>query len=271
MQLLDPAFNLADLAVEQAELFFLVFMRFSALVFLMPFFKNENLLSRFKIGLAFFLTLIIFPFLSGQDVPIPRGPLDFGVMVIQEVAVGLIMGISGQILIATLEFCGFLINREIGLSMMPILNPLSGENSNSLSQFLVFVFGVLFLASESHFYYVEAMTRSYDYIPLVGINWHAEKFTQIFTIMIAQSFVMGFQLAAPIITALFISLLGMAFMARVMPNMNIWLVSIPLKIGLGVFTLIYVMPFMYTIFQKIFEDYQWQMLSYLKLGGMSGS
>ena len=60
-------------------------------------------------------------------------------------------------------------------------------------------------------------------------------------------------------------------MARVMPNMNIWLVSIPLKIGLGVFTLIYVMPFMYTIFQKIFEDYQWQMLSYLKLGGMSGS
>lgn len=268
--MLQYAASIFDVSVAQFELFMLVLVRMSGMVFLMPFLKNEVVLSRFKVGFALVLAMIIFPQVKDTHIPYTPEVGHLILIVVKELAVGMIIGFGCGFLFVFVDLGGEVINRNIGLSMMPILDPQSGENSTSLTQLIMFIFTIIFLSQNHHFFFIEVMAESYTYIPPTGLDFQAQKLSHIFTYMVSESLITGLRLAAPILVSTLLALLGLAFMSRAMPNLNVWMMSIPIKIFVGIMTLIYVFPMMYQLSDKYFTKLQWNILTLMKLGGGHG-
>lgn len=268
--MLNYASSLADMSIAQFELFMLVLVRMSGMVFLLPFFKNETVLTRFKVGFAVIFSIIIFPLVKDTQIPYTPEVGHLVLFVIKELAVGMLIGFACSFLFVFVDLGGEVINRNIGLSMMPVLNPQTGENSTSLTQLIMFLFTIIFLVQNNHFFFVEVMAESFEFIPPLGLDFQAQKLSHMFTYMVSESLVTGMRLAAPILVTTLLSLLGMAFMSRAMPNLNVWMMSVPVKIAVGTVTLIYVLPMMYQLFDKHFSKLQWNILALMKLGGGHG-
>lgn len=268
--MLEQAASILDVTVAQLELFFLVLVRMSAMVFLFPILKNRNVSARLKVGFAFILSVVIFPHLKDTQIPYTPEVAHLILIVMKEVAVGIIIGFAGGLLFVFVDFGGEVINRNVGLSMMPMLNPETGENSTSLTQLIMFIFLIMFLLNNHHFFFIEVMAESYTYIPVMGLEWDAQKFSHVFTYMVSEALVTGLRLAAPVLVTTLLVLLGLAFMSRAMPNLNVWMVSMPVKIFIGILTLIYVFPMMYQLFDQYLASLQWNILTLMKIGGGHG-
>lgn len=265
--MLDYANSLLDLHVAQFELFMLVLIRMSGMIFLFPFFNNEAVLSRFKVGFAFILSIIIFP--SVKDSAIPYTP-EVGhliLIVVKELAIGMTIGFGASFLFVFLALGGEVINRNIGLSMMPVLDPMSGENSTNLTQLLIFLFTIAFLLKNQHFFFIEIMAESFEYIPITGFQFDTKEISHILSYMVGESLLVGMRIAAPVLVTTLLALLGLAFMSRAMPNLNVWMMSLPVKIVVGMMTLVYVLPMMYQVFDRYFTKLQWNILAIMKIIG----
>lgn len=265
--ILQRAFSTVDLTVLQMELFFLVLVRISFMVFLMPFLNNMNVGTVVKSGLAFFVTLCIFPTLDHTQVQVLPGAGNLLYLVIRECMVGAIVGFVGYFLFAFVEFGAEIINREIGLNAMPILDPASGESSTELTQVIVMTFSILFLISGGHTVLFEAIQESFNYIPLGGLHYQSQPIAWAMTTMVSESILYGFRFAAPVFVSMILLALGLAFMSRVMPQMNIWVVSVPIKVVVGIMTLIYALPLMFKLFGMVFARVHQYLLLMLKLAG----
>jgi flagellar biosynthesis protein FliR len=264
---LEHALNAADITVAQLEVFFLVLVRVSFIVFLLPFLNNKAFQARLKVGLSFFIAVMLYPQLKDVSYIVNPAAGTIFYYVLQECMVGILIGFSGQFLFAFVEFGGEIINREIGLSPMPVLNPATGENSTSMSRLIVMIFSIVFLGSGAHFFFFEALYLSFIDIPMGGLVMNSRVFALSATLLVSESILYGFRFAAPVFTTMFVSAVAMGFMSRIMPQMNIWIVSVPLKIFVGVVTLLYAFPLMYKLFQQVFDKTHGYMTGIIKAAG----
>lgn len=265
--ILQQALSTVELTTLKFELFFLVLVRVSFIVFLLPFLNNMNVGNMAKSGLSFFVALCIFPTLDVHQIAVMPGAGYLLYLVIRECMVGAIVGFVGYFLFAFVEFGAEIINREIGLNAMPIIDPASGEYSTELTQVIVMTFSILFLISGGHTVLFEAVQESFNYIPLGGLRYQAQPIAWAMTTMVSESILYGFRFAAPVFVCMMLLALGMAFMSRVMPQMNIWVVSVPIKVVVGIMTLIYALPLMFKLFGLVFARVHQYLLLMLKLAG----
>jgi flagellar biosynthesis protein FliR len=254
--ILEQALNSAELAIAQAEMFFLVLIRVSFIIFLMPFLSSDLVLLRIKVGLSFFISLAVFPLLQESVLTIHPGTVHIFILVLKECLIGILIGFVGQFLFSFVEFGASIMNRDIGLSQTPIIDPSTGTETYELSQLLVNIFSVIFLIAGLHRYFFEILMDSFEHIPLGSMQFHEDKISWIAISLVSESILYGFRFAAPVFATILVSLLGMAFVSRIMPQLNIWIVSVPIKIGLGIITLYYSLPLMYTIFESVFGRLQ---------------
>jgi len=268
--MLDQVASIFDVTVAQLELFFLVLIRLSGLIFLLPIFKNSNVSSRLKVGFAFVFALLVFPGIKDTALPYTPEVGHLVLMVVKELMIGILMGFAGGLLFVFIDLGGEVMNRNIGLSMMPMMNPETGESSTPLTQFIYFLFIIIFMLQNHHFFFVQIIHDSFRYIPVSGFELQSGKVAEVLTYLVSEALVTGMRLAAPILVTTLLALLGMAFMSRAMPNMNVWMMSVPVKIYVGTMTLIFVLPAMYKLLDSYFSLLQYNMYVLLKLGGGHG-
>ena len=133
------------------------------------------------------------------------------------------------------------------------IDPFSNAAGTVSGQFLIIIFSIIFLLINGHYFLLLAIQKSFEVIPLFNAHMPTGSVANLLVSMVANVFVMAFRLSAPVFSVLVLTSLSLGIVARTVPQINIFFVGLPLKIGLGLTTLAIVLPAMAMIFRSMFE------------------
>jgi flagellar biosynthetic protein FliR len=224
-----------------AATFMLVFARVGAMVMLLPGLGESNIPVRIKLAIALVLTLILLP-LHRQAYHIDMQSITpMVVMMIHEIIVGIVLGATARVTLSALQVGGAVIAQQMGLGFVTSVDPTQGQQGVLIGNFLTMLGVTLLFATDSHYLVIAALNDSYaifspgDLMPSGDI---AALATRAFT----AAFKMGVQLSAPFLVFGLVFNIGLGVLARLMPQMQVYFVGVPLSIlaGFLIFSLVLV-------------------------------
>jgi len=222
--------------------FTLVFTRISAFFLVLPVFGWQAIPLRVKVPLAVLLSIFftgVTPLgLSSTNVP----PLQAVLLLAGETTYGLALGLIVLLLFSVVVVSGRIVERQMGLAMAAVLDPLTGERARPLASLLEMVFVIVFLSANGHHLFLLVISKSFEAFPagtIPSIDVLANGIVRAGSAM----FVASLRLAAPMLGAFLVLMVALALLARLVPEMNILFISMPMRLGLGLFMAATFMPF----------------------------
>lgn len=257
--------------LEQAlPVFLLVFCRMSAFLVTSPIFSFRNVPMTLKIGLAFFVSLLVYAGLGGWSASVPQ--ISYVYLIIQETLIGLLLGFLSYLFFTAVQVAGSFIDHMMGLGMANVIDPLTGTQSPVVGNFKFFVGMLIFLALDGHHYLILALMRSYEWVPLSGGFFAriADGGVSDFLVdSLARMFYLAFQMSAPIVVAIFLLDVALGVLAKTVPTMNVFVIGLPIKIVTGLILLFLTVSGFTALFRNLFAEmfrYMEQLLNILSAG-----
>ena len=255
--------DILGLSETQFVVFFLGLVRISALISVAPFFGNQTVPNRIKIFLSLFLTILILPIVKEEvDLEVMTMAAFFP-LTIKEVVIGLFLGFNAKFFFESFQFAGRLITTQMGLSMAEIIDPESGAQSSIIGSFYGLIALVLFLVLNGHHLVLSALYRSFEIAPVASSSLAPVAQTKMLTLF-NDLFIIGLKLAAPAMVTLFLMEVSMGIMARIVPQMNIFFVGLPLKLGVGMMIIVVSLPVFYVFFESILSIWRKDLVEILR-------
>jgi len=222
--------------------FVMVLTRISAFLLIVPIFSQKVIPVMVKIALTFLLSIFFFLIkpsaVNGGEVCIIEAIL----LIFNEAIYGFALGLTAALVFYSIKLSGRIIERQMGMAMAQILDPLSGEGAQSLGIILELIFVLLLLSANGHHMFLLIISGSYDSFPSGSIPTIA-----VLTSGIVKSsstmLIAGLRLAAPMLAAFLVLMATLAVLARIAPEMNILFISFPIRIGLGLLMVGAFLPF----------------------------
>ena len=240
-----------NISLPQLQLFFLIFFRVGAILMSIPVFDSKSIPLFFKIALAFATSIILFPMLRVDPVPMATSVLALAVGVAGEILLGLIIGFSVKLIFAGIQLAGQLAGYQMGMALANVMDPSSSQQVPLLAQFNN-LFGLLiFISINAHYLFIRALTHSFEMVPPLNVNFSGSLMEHLIK-MSGNIFVIGIQVGAPVIAALLITSVAFGLIARTVPQMNVLIVGMPLKIVIGLLFLGISLPYFSAFLKKIF-------------------
>jgi len=246
-----------ELINERLLGFVMVLTRISAFFLILPVFGWTSIPVRIKVAMTILVTVffsMIIPIPVSKQVSVVESIL----LLANEATYGLALGLIAAFVFASVKFCGQIIEQQMGLTMSEILDPLTGENSQTLSALLEMIFILLFLSANGHHLFLLVISRSYETFPAGSIPTIPVLVSGIIkagsTLLMA-----GLKLSAPILAAFLLLMVVLAVFARMMPEMNILFDSMPIRVGMGLLMVAIFLPFINT-FVAEFADWMGKLL-----------
>ena len=215
-----------------AAAFMLVFARIGAMVMLLPGLGETNIPVRIKLAIALLLTLIILP-LHRADYHIDMGSMAaLLVMMVYEILIGVVLGATARVTLAALQVAGAVIAQQLGLGFVTSVDPTQGQQGVLIGNFLTLLGITMLFATDSHHLVIAALNDSYSIFSpgeVVASGDVAALATRAF----AAAFRLGMQLSAPFLVFGLVFNVGLGVLARLMPQMQVYFVGVPLSIMAG--------------------------------------
>ncbi len=233
--------------------FLMVFLRLGAAIMLMPGFMSSYVNVNIRISVALALSLILMPAVSPSLPPQPADTLTFITYVLQEVTTGIFFGVVMQMLYAALSLAGSLAGQAIGFGNAQIFDPAFQTQSVVVETFLSIIALTVIFITDIHHLMITAVVDSYRLFP-VGAALPWGDFADNLTTRLNDTFVMGFKLGSPFIAFTIVFYTGMGLVSRLMPQLNIFFLSLPLQIYLGLGLLFITTPMMILWFTRYYDE-----------------
>jgi len=215
-----------------AAAFMLTFARVGAMVMLLPGLGETNIPVRIKLSIALLLTLIILP-LHRADYHIDMNSMAaLLVLMVYEILIGVVLGATARVTLAALQVAGAVIAQQLGLGFVTTIDPTQGQQGVLIGNFLTLLGVTMLFATDSHHLVIAALNDSYSIFSpgeVVPSGDVAELATRAFT----AAFKIGMQLAAPFLVFGLVFNIGLGVLARLMPQMQVYFVGVPLSILSG--------------------------------------
>ena len=225
--------------IEYIEYAVLIITRISMIFFIVPFFGNVNIPVRIKIALSFFLSLIIMNSVDYSAVSY-QGMLGYSILIAQEAVTGLLIGIGSGFTLYILNFSGHMLDMEIGFSMAMEMDPTTQVQTTISATFLTAVFMLMFIASDMHYFLIDAVVDSY----------------KIFVQYVIDYFVIGFRIILPVFACILVINVILGILARIAPQMNMFVFGMQLKVFAGLSLIFILMNFLPGITDFLFNEMQ---------------
>lgn len=248
--------DIFGLTGAQFETFLLVFVRVSAMLFLFPVFSAPQIPILARLGLSGLFSFIIFRLVP--VVHVSPGLYELGLGIISQIVLGLIVGFVASLVFAGIQFAGELIDLQIGFAVANVLNPATQQQVTIIGEFELAIATLIFLATDSHFFLLQGIAGSFNLVPLPFINLDPSVAGNV-VLFVAQAFFAVFKIAAPISVALFLTNVALAFAARVAPQMNVFVIGLPLQIGVGLIMMGISLPLLGIVGPQLFQNIAQQM------------
>ncbi|MCP4621340.1 MAG: flagellar type III secretion system protein FliR [Bradyrhizobium sp.] len=215
-----------------AATFMLVFARIGAMVMLLPGFGETNIPTRIKLSIALLLTLIILP-LHRTAYHVDMSSLTpLMVLMLHEIIVGIVLGATARVTLAALAVAGAVIAQQLGLGFVTAIDPTQGQQGLLIGNFLTILGLTLLFATDSHHLVIAALNESYR-IFSPGEVFPSGDVAALATRAFAAAFKIGLQLSAPFLVFGLVFNIGLGILARLMPQMQVYFVGVPLSILAG--------------------------------------
>ena len=243
----------------------MILMRMASFVFAAPFFNTANTPMRLRVGLAFFLSIIVYTLHPDMNVEY-NGLIEYAGLVVIESVVGILLGAMASFCVQIIQFAGKLVDMDIGISMAQIMDPTTKVQVGIMGNFYYYMLMLLLIVSGLHQYLVAAIIETYNVIPIGGVKFGMSVYTTVLNFM-SDYFVIGFRIELPIFAATLLLNCILAIIARVAPQMNMFVVGMQLKIFVGIFVILFTIVMLPSVSNFIYNEIQTVMASLVR--GMS--
>lgn len=222
--------------------FGLAVARLAAATTLVPFFGGQAVSPRIRFGLAVILAATISPYLTDKPEVGPMNAVLFVALLVKEVLIGSAIGIVAQFLFFAVQAAGTLIDTQRGMNQPAYFSPQLPGNVSALGNLKLQTAIVLFLAVNGHLMFLRAMHASFDRLPVLAFPKFPPgglAFVDQMARISGGTIVIGLQLAAPVLLALFLVDASFGLIGKVAERMHVHQESQPVKalFGLAVFFL----------------------------------
>lgn len=224
--------DLLPIPYQEFKAFFLILVRVSVIIFMLPFFNARIIPVLPKVGLALVITIILFPVLNMEMAEFPDTLWGMVQLVIAELIIGMILGLLVQIFFEGVRIMGQLVGFQTGFAITNILDPTSGIQVSIFANMAYLVAIVLFLIFNGHHILLSAMRESFEIIDPGSLRLNRQIFQKIMQVS-GEMFVIAIRIGAPAIAALLFTKVAFGLITKFIPQMNIMIVAFPVQIVIG--------------------------------------
>jgi flagellar biosynthetic protein FliR len=237
--------------VTNIRLFLLVFFRIVAMVELAPLLSSASIPQLAKIGLAFFAAAAVFPGVLASNYAIPANDLDYGLLVLGEVAIGLLLGL---LIFSAFQLAGQFFSLQMGFGASEVFDPLSQVEVPLMGEFLNLIAMLVFIAiSGTGKFLLVGVQQSFDHLRALDLVTHREGVVQLLVGGLGGLFQSALIISFPILGTLILVSIVMGLMAKAAPQMDVLTMGFPLSIGVTFILLFATLPFLMTAFERIID------------------
>lgn len=223
--------NLILIHWGSVTLFLLVLMRMSGFVAFSPIFAREGVPATVQSGFALILAILVFG-LEGGAVDLPNTTIQLMLMMLSELLLGMILSLILNFFFAIPTTAGSILDTQIGFGMAQSYDPGSGATVSVSAHILTAMMYLIFFAANGHHTLLRIMLTSSEMVPFGGA-WVNHKVSIYAIELFAECMLFAFKLALPIMAAELLGQVGMGFLMKAIPQINVFVINIDLKILVG--------------------------------------
>lgn len=217
-----------------AVTFILMFARLGTMTMLMPGIGERGIPMRIRLVIALMLTLVLLPIYRANYPTVPMANfVPIAGLLIQEVIVGAVLGLTARLTLSALEVAGATIANQMGLGFATAVDPNQGQQGILIGNLLAMLGVALIFATDMHHLAIGALDHSYKLFK-PGEFLPVDDMTQLMLTIISSAFKIGVQLAAPFLVFGLLFNLGLGILARLMPQLQVFFLGLPISILIGI-------------------------------------
>ena len=260
--MVDFSFSIYDL-----EYFLLILTRVSCFVYIAPFFGMSNTPLRVKIGISFFISVLLYQVLTPATAVIYDTVMEYALIVMKEAVAGLLLGLGSNMCTSIVNFAGHIADMETGLSMVTLMDPNTKESVSITGALYQYAFTMMLIATGMYRYLLGALADSFSLIPVNGAVFRTDSLLKSMITFMNDYIVIGFRIVLPIFCVILLLNAVLGILAKVAPQMNMFVVGIQLKILVGLSVILFTVgmlsgaaDFVYQEMKKVTEAFVGGML-----------
>lgn len=233
--------------------FMILFVRFGTAMMIMPGIGDSFVPQNIRLYIALAFSLVMTPVLMPMvPDPVPDLPVMLPLLVIEFIT-GLFIGSIARILMAALDTAGMLISLASGISNAQVFNPSLAVQGSVFGAFMSITGVTLLFVTNLHHLMIYGLVESYELFPIGGML-DTGSMAELMARAVAASFLTGFQIAMPFVIISLVLYAGMGVLTRLMPQLQVFMITIPLQIMLALVTLVIVLSSGMLFFITRFEE-----------------
>ncbi|WP_417517697.1 flagellar biosynthetic protein FliR [Minwuia sp.] len=223
---------LADLLPALTFSFLLVFARVGAILMVLPGFGEPYISPRVRLVIALGLSIVVQPVVAAGLPDMPLQPVTLLPLLGGEIIIGIFIGGAIRLLVSALHVAGIVISFQSSLGFAQFFDPAQGAQGALLGSFLTIMGMTLIFMADLHHLMLRAVTDSYILFPAAQAP-PVDGFAEMAAEAVANSFLVGIQISAPFIAYALILYIGMGLVNRLMPQMQVFFIVMPMQILLA--------------------------------------
>lgn len=237
-----------ELVLEHQLTYLAITLRVVAFLLFVPVFGGERVPPTLKVALALVIAIVVLPLASEN--PVTAGaPLELGVLFGKEFLVGATLGFMVKLLFMLARIFGRVADLELGFGLAHTIDPQYGAVPLT-GQLLYYTVLIIWLAQNGHHDLLRGIVHSFGVVPLEGAVFRTGLSTQLVDVF-AQLFTAALRIGLPFLVPVFLATVTMGILARAMPQLNLLIVGIPLKLLCGFVILTLTLPVIVTGFVRV--------------------
>jgi flagellar biosynthetic protein FliR len=237
------------------DVFMVVFVRVVGFFVILPIMSGLNVPMQSRLALALGFALIAFMSNSITLPPYGFNIVSFALLLMQEFMVGLILGLVVMMIFSMFHFVGQLVDFQVGYKIANAMDPFSNQQTPLTGNMYYMLVSLFFITQGGLHLVLQAMFDSFGVLHLgEAVVLTNQNLTMIVINIIIGYFRMGLNIALPIVGTLIIVNVILGILVKAVPQMNVFVVGMPLKVLLGLFLIVFSMPVLISAFEWIMND-----------------
>jgi flagellar biosynthetic protein FliR len=221
-----------SIPIGQLYAFLFLFTRASGIFIFTPFLGNFLVPAAVRVLLSLTIAYLFSLASALPQIPAEMSLLSLTLGLAGELAVGMVIGFASHAVFAGLQYAGQLLGFQIGLSFVNAVDPQTSNRSTTFSIYMNFLGLMLFLGFNGHHWFIEAIGKSLTVLPPYSMRFSGS-FIAHLTVLVGKIFVIGFQIAAPLLAVLLLTDVVLGIIGRSAPQVHIMVIGLPLKVLVG--------------------------------------
>ncbi|MCX8022113.1 MAG: flagellar biosynthetic protein FliR [Syntrophorhabdaceae bacterium] len=243
--------------------FILIFFRVISILWLLPIFSSRAVSALFKAGLSLAITYLLIDWIN-VDIGEGEGPYFLMLLVMKEVFIGLTIGFFVRILFFMVYGAGEIISLQTGFSFARFMDPLSMTQISVIEQLQNILAIFVFFSIDGHHSLIKGIFLSFREVPIGTLSLN-EGILRYLINGVGKIFSVGMKIGAPVIATLFVVELSLGLLSRLLPQMNIFIEGMPMKILIAFMVLSFSMSFTVSAIDGLFRGLEGEILRLMRM------